>query len=657
VVAKSRIAKIALGGLIATCLLGFCAPPAIATGYNSVVSTGLVMNFDASSSNSYSSNTWTDTTGHGHNASFTAGAYSSNNGGYLSFNGTSTYGNIGSLLVTDTFTSGMSTTFYANFGATTQTWERIFDFGNGAGNNNILVGRSSNSDALWYEIYNATGSSIGTCSAANAIQDNAWAWYAISTNGSTCSMYVNGVSQTVSASGGGSTLTVTPATIARANNYIGRSNWSPDGYFDSGIGKLAIYNRGLSPAEVYQNYQAQADTCNATQGTTGGWTTFSIKTVGTCQWFRPTAATSAEALIVAGGGGGGFDVAGGGGAGGLLYYGAENPKTPNGAAINLNQESYTVTVGGGGTGSTSITANGSNGSDSSFNGNVAKGGGAGNSRNVGTTAPTGGSGGGGAYNSGATGAGNNGGSGTANQGTSGGNGSVSADAGGGGGGAGAAGAVRSGGSSTGAEGKGGDGLSYSITGTATYYAGGGGGGSYNSVGGKGGLGGGGHGGNSTLATCQTIFTDCGATEVLGRQGKSGVANTGGGGGGSGNENVINYPGDGGSGVVILRFVSSLVPSAVNSISFSAQVKKLLANTITATVSLAGKVSFFANGRPIPRCANIATTAVSPFTAQCVWKPLTHGQVSVTTTFVPDDISYNSASGGTTGVATKRTTSR
>ena len=52
-----------------------------------------------------------------------------------------------------------------------------------------------------------------------------------------------------------------------------------------------------------------------------------------------------ETLVIAGGGGGGENYDGGGGAGGLLYYGAETPKTPNGAAFDLTvSKVYTATV-------------------------------------------------------------------------------------------------------------------------------------------------------------------------------------------------------------------------------------------------------------------------------------------------------------------------
>jgi hypothetical protein len=86
-------------------------------------------------------------------------------------------------------------------------------------------------------------------------------------------------------------------------------------------------------------------------------------------------------------------------------------------------------------------------------------------------------------------------------------------------------------------GNGGDGVSNSITGTATYYGGGGGGagdktGSSDEVAGQGGLGGGGDGSQG--------------------QAQSGTSNTGGGGGGQLN-NLGYGGGDGGSGVVIIRY--------------------------------------------------------------------------------------------------------
>jgi hypothetical protein len=103
---------------------------------------------------------------------------------------------------------------------------------------------------------------------------------------------------------------------------------------------------------------------------------------------------------------------------------------------------------------------------------------------------------------------------------------------------------------------GGIGLQNAITGTLTYYAGGGGGGVYtNGTAGTGGLGGGGAG-----AAGQGAFA---AT--------SGTTNTGGGGGG-GPYNGIG--GAGGSGIVILR-----VPSAYSA-TFSGGLTTSLSTSVT-----------------------------------------------------------------------------
>ena len=103
-------------------------------------------------------------------------------------------------------------------------------------------------------------------------------------------------------------------------------------------------------------------------------------------------------------------------------------------------------------------------------------------------------------------------------------------------------------------GHGGDGVQSSITGTATYYGGGGGGYSAEgwATGDTGGLGGGGNGAGGTVG-------DPAATA-----GTDGLGGGGGGGAGCPGSPAGLHPSgarDGGSGVVILRFPSSITPSA------------------------------------------------------------------------------------------------
>jgi hypothetical protein len=228
-----------------------------------------------------------------------------------------------------------------------------------------------------------------------------------------------------------------------------------------------------------------------------------------------------EILIVAGGGGGGNTVGGGGGAGGLIYN----------SSYIVSSGNYPVVVGEGGSYEDGGHAN--NGSYSSFDSLIAIGGGASGSWSGGN-GWSGGSGGGGSGSATSGGLG-----GTGLQGYSGGAGfSGSSYAGGGGGGFSSAG--QDGTADTG--GNGGNGINFSISGTDIYYAGGGGGGG-NSVGGLGGLGGGGDGGYSN-----------------GVSGVNGVANTGGGGGGT---RDLAPAGNGGSGIVIIRYLSSTANATIS----------------------------------------------------------------------------------------------
>jgi len=63
-----------------------------------------------------------------------------------------------------------------------------------------------------------------------------------------------------------------------------------------------------------------------------------------------------------------------------------------------------------------------------------------------------------------------------------------------------------------------------------------------------------------------------------------------------------------------------------------------ATGLTATINPAGKVTFLANGKPIPGCRNVAATT----TASCPnWKPANHGYFYITAQIVPTNGSYPS----------------
>ena len=256
-------------------------------------------------------------------------------------------------------------------------------------------------------------------------------------------------------------------------------------------------------------------------------------------------------LVVAGGGGGVLGSAGGGG-GGVSY---------STSTLVSTSTPYVVTVGAGGAGTPYLgSGNALNGENSSIVGDglnvIALGGGGGGSIN--TNGNSGGSGGGGGYRFGA-GDGLVGGSSTQTSGATytgygypGGNtvtGQTQPYSGGGGGGAGAIGGSVT--SAAGLAGLGGNGRSFDISGTSTYYGGGGAGGA----------------GGSTYATPITTPA-LGGGGVCGGGGgtaMNGVANTGGGAAAdnrpAGNQYAAYSPGTGGSGVVIIRYPDSYPTSS------------------------------------------------------------------------------------------------
>ena len=268
--------------------------------------------------------------------------------------------------------------------------------------------------------------------------------------------------------------------------------------------------------------------------------TFTVTNAG-----NSAGSNSVEYLTVAGGGGGGSRTpsfgsggAGGGGAGGFR----QNFPSPVNAGLPVTATGYPITVGGGGAGaaisSGGIGANGVNSIFSTIT--SAGGGGGGNAVDActGRVGGAGGSGGGGgaSFTGGAGGAGN-----TPPvsppQGNSGGSGAPGGYGGGSGGGAGATGTNQP---ATNGGQIGGIGVANSISGSSTYYAGGGGSGGWNAPqpSGVGGLGGGGNGAYGPVPA-NTAAT-------------AGTSNTGGGGGGG-----VGAPADiggaGGSGIVVIRY--------------------------------------------------------------------------------------------------------
>lgn len=131
------------------------------------------------------------------------------------------------------------------------TWARVFDFGNGANVYNVLISSNAiNLNQLGFSVASSAGGINYYLTDIN-YNDNVWrhiTWTLTYAAGdsftSTWVVYVNGISK-------GTTTNYYPhTTVTRTVNYIGRSNWGADAYYNGYIDDFRIYDRVITATEA-----------------------------------------------------------------------------------------------------------------------------------------------------------------------------------------------------------------------------------------------------------------------------------------------------------------------------------------------------------------------------------------------------------------------
>jgi hypothetical protein len=146
---------------------------------------------------------------------------------------------------------GFTAIVYARFEAT-NNFERVFEFGNGAPNNTVVLTRYSTTNAIEFAVSNGTTLQSIT---ADIIVNGAWHVYACKHDGASLSLWLDG-----------SQVAATPADFTITNrttsgNYIGRSNWSDtEYYFQGSMRGLLVFDRALSDTEMVVMSQWLRDT-------------------------------------------------------------------------------------------------------------------------------------------------------------------------------------------------------------------------------------------------------------------------------------------------------------------------------------------------------------------------------------------------------------
>lgn len=150
-----------------------------------------------------------------------------------------------------TGSSGMSFTCWFRSESSNRTWSRIFDFGNGAGRQNIII--FINSGFLGLSVY----SNRGVYQINNIVPNvntNAWfhvAWTLNNPNG--WNLYINGSLFSTYPNGHYPDIGVT-----RSIQYIARSNWGHDPMFTGSIADFRIYNNNVLTASQVSTVYREA---------------------------------------------------------------------------------------------------------------------------------------------------------------------------------------------------------------------------------------------------------------------------------------------------------------------------------------------------------------------------------------------------------------
>ena len=187
-------------------------------------------------------------------------------GSAFEMDGTSGYGDIPGLE-----TGGaMSISAWVKFDSFNQNWSRIVDFGDGQGNQNIILAHKGTGNDLGFHIYGGSNGNA-TLDVTDFFTAGEWAHVTASVNDDgEMRVYRNGELVGENLNG------TTPQRIVRQHNYVGKSHWGGDGALDGSIDELVVHNHAITPTqaltEYYGGVEAVVTDMDFSSGLESGWT-------------------------------------------------------------------------------------------------------------------------------------------------------------------------------------------------------------------------------------------------------------------------------------------------------------------------------------------------------------------------------------------------
>ena len=213
-----------------------------------ITTDGLTMHFDAGNKNSYSGTgtTINDLTSYGYNGTFTNGPTYSN--GYIAFDGTDDYVTMGTAMDFATYTSGFTIDLWTY--PTAATFSSLFSsaWGTSGTQWQVYVWYNTSSQFGSTQRYSGNQNDFNT---TNVFPVNNWYNVVVTSNNTTCYIYVNGTSQV--SNGTGQINNQDASREVRLGNF---KNYSAAQY-NGRIASCRVYNRALNSNEITQNYNIQ----------------------------------------------------------------------------------------------------------------------------------------------------------------------------------------------------------------------------------------------------------------------------------------------------------------------------------------------------------------------------------------------------------------
>jgi hypothetical protein len=129
-------------------------------------------------------------------------------------------------------------------------WMRLLDLGNGKGQDNFVVQRHLVSQSISIDNYEG-GAKSNTVMAENIMTQNQWQLITITIENRNVRFYKNGEFFS------GGTLNNNVSSVRRTSNYLVKSNWVEDAYYQGGMDEVRLAKTAFSSAWIKLSHANQ----------------------------------------------------------------------------------------------------------------------------------------------------------------------------------------------------------------------------------------------------------------------------------------------------------------------------------------------------------------------------------------------------------------